>query len=228
MLDHVHRARAPVGVRDLSEAVGLNVSTTHHLVNTLVWEGHLMRGRDRRLTPGRGFAAPDAGASPAVSRALGRAAYAADDVAVLCRLDGGEAYIAGVAGVPGAASLDFYPLGTRDLAHLLATGRVLLALGPPAALESARALARDRREIFDEDAIHADFARIRKERYATLLGDAHGCVAAPVFAPDGRCAASVAIVVAPNRMRRDLDRLVAIGRWAGSALTNALAETPTP
>ena len=143
---------------------------------------------------------------------------------MLCRLDGGEAYIAEAAGVPGAASAGHYPAGARDLAHLLATGRVMLALGPEAALEHTRALARERREIFDEEAIRADLARIREQRFATLLGDAHGCVAAPVFGPDGGCTASVAIVVAPQRMRRDLDRLVAVGRSAGYALTNALAE----
>ena len=100
----------------------------------------------------------------------------------------------------------------------------MLALGPESALEHTRALARERREIFDEEAIRADLARIREQRFATLLGDAHGCVAAPVFGPDGGCTASVAIVVAPQRMRRDLDRLVAVGRSAGYALTNALAE----
>jgi DNA-binding IclR family transcriptional regulator len=227
VLEHVHRAGAPVAVRDIADAAGLNVSTAHHLVNTLVWEGYLLRGRDRRLTPGRAFAT-EGGASPAVSRALGRAAYAADDVAVLCRLEGGEAYIAEAAGVPGAASAGHYPTGARDLAHLLATGRVMLALGTPeqteTALRDTRALARERREIFDEDAIRADLERIRAQRFATLLGDAHGCVAAPVFAPDGSCTASVAIVVAPQRMRRELDRLVAVGRSAGYALTNALAE----
>jgi len=228
VLAHVHQAAAPVAVRDVSEAVGLNVSTVHHLVNTLVWEGYLLRGRDRRLVPGRTFTPAGAGASPAVSRALGRAAYAADDVAVLCRLEGGEAYIAEAAGVPGAASAGHYPAGARDLAHLLATGRVMLALGPETALADTRALARERREIFDEESIRADLARIREQRFATLLGDAHACVAAPVFGPDGTCTASVAIVVAPQRMRRDLDRLVAVGRSAGYALTNALAgEEPT-
>ena len=91
--------------------------------------------------------------------------------------------------MPGAASAEHYPAGARDLAHLLATGRVMLALGPEAALERTRALARERREIFDEEAIRADLERIREQRFATLLGDAHGCVAAPVFGPDGSCTA---------------------------------------
>ena len=57
-----------------------------------------MRGRDRRLIARAHVRDRRRGTSPAVSRALGRAAYAADDVAVLCRLDGGEAYIAEAAG----------------------------------------------------------------------------------------------------------------------------------
>ena len=40
-----------MAVREVAEALELNVSTTHHLVNTLVWEGYLARGDDRLLTP---------------------------------------------------------------------------------------------------------------------------------------------------------------------------------
>ena len=119
-----------------------------------------------------------------MSRALGRAAYAADDVAVLCRLDGGEAYIAEAAARARARRA---PATTRRARATSRTcsppGRVMLALGPETALERTRALARERREIFDEEAIRADLDRIREQRFATLLGDAHACVAAPVLGP---------------------------------------------
>jgi DNA-binding IclR family transcriptional regulator len=229
ILEYVHAVGRPVAVRDVAEALELNVSTTHHLVNTLVWEGYLVRAADRRLVPGRpAFATSGGQASPRIRRALGRAAYAADDVAVLARLDGGEAYIAATENVPGAASAGRYPAGARGLAHLLAVGRVLLAFRPPeeaaAALERTRALAGARGEIFDEEAIRADLERIRAERIATLVNDAHGCVAAPVFGPDGECEESVAIVVSSPRMRHDCERLIAVGRSAGRAISAALAE----
>ena len=229
ILEYVHAVGEPVAVRTVAEALELNVSTVHHLVNTLVWEGYLVRGADRRLVPGRpGFATSGGDAPPRVRRALGRAAYAADDVAVLGRLDGGEAYIAATETVPGAPTAGRYPAGARDLAHLLAVGRVLLACLPPAeraaALERTRALAAERGEIFDEQAIRADLARIREAGIATLVNDAHGCVAAPVFGPDGRCRESVAIVVSSPRMRRDAERLIAVGKSAGRAMSVALAE----
>ena len=144
------------------------------------------------------------------------------------RLDGGEAYIAASAGVPGAASAGRYPAGARDLADLLAAGRVLLAWQPPdraaESLERIRALSRERRELFDEVAIREGLERIREQRFATLVGDAHGCVAAPVFGRDGDCFAAVAIVVGSRRMRRDLERLATLGRAAASAVSSALAE----
>jgi IclR family acetate operon transcriptional repressor len=229
ILEYVHAVGRPVAVRDVAEALELNVSTTHHLVNTLVWEGYLVRASDRRLVPGRpAFGTSGGEASPRIRRALGRAAYAADDVAVLARLDGGEAYIAATENVPGAASAGRYPAGARDLAHLLAVGRVLLAFRPPdeaaAALERTRALARERGEIFDEKAIREDLDRIRAERIATLVNDAHGCVAAPAFGPGGGCREAVAIVVSSPRMRRDGERLIAVGRSAGRAISAALAD----
>jgi IclR family pca regulon transcriptional regulator len=218
ILEHVYRAGVPVAVREVAEALELNVSTAHHLVNTLVWEGYLVRGADRRLTPGRApaFGRPGAAGPPALWRALGRAAYAADDVALLSRLDGGEACISANVSVPGAPSEGRYPAGTRYLAHLVAAGRVLLAWQDPDAaansLEHAQRVARERREIFDEAAICEDLERIRAQRFATLVSDGHGCVAVPVFDSEGTCVAAVAIVVASRRVRRDLERLVAVGR----------------
>jgi DNA-binding IclR family transcriptional regulator len=54
ILECVYHAEGPVAVREVAEDLELNVSTAHHLVNTLVWEGYLVRGADRRLTPGCG------------------------------------------------------------------------------------------------------------------------------------------------------------------------------
>lgn len=227
ILEHVHRAGAPVSVRDVAEALSMNVSTTHHLVNTLVWEGYLLRGRDRRLIPGRGPGSPAAPEdAPGMRRALGRAAYAVDDVAVLSRLRGGEAYVAASTEVPGATSSGHYATGARDLAHMLAVGRVLLAWQAPdvaaESIEATRRLARERREIFDEQALMDDLAEIRDRRYATLIGHAHACVAAPVVDPADGCVAAVAVVVTPARVRRDLERLVAVTK------STALAISSTP
>jgi IclR family pca regulon transcriptional regulator len=230
ILEYVYGAGAPVAVREVAEDLELNVSTAHHLVNTLVWEGYLVRGADRRLAPGcvRPFGSAGADGSPAVWRALGRAAYAVDDVALLSRLNGGEAYIAANVSVPGAASEGGYPAGARYLAHVVAAGRVLLAWQPRDAaeelLEHTRWLARERREIFDDAAIREDLERIRAQRFATLVADAQGCLAVPVFDSDGSCVAAVAIVVASRRLRRDLERLVTIGCSSAHGVSEALTQ----
>ena len=71
-------AAAPVTVRDVAEALGLNLATTYHLVNTLVHEGYVARSPERGLVAGPRLAARTApGLAPApVRRALGKAAYA--------------------------------------------------------------------------------------------------------------------------------------------------------
>jgi DNA-binding IclR family transcriptional regulator len=111
---------------------------------------------------------------------------------------------------------------------VVAAGRVLLAWQPPDAaeesLEHTRWLARERREIFDDAAIREDLERIRAQRFATLVADAHGCVAVPVFDSDGSCVAAVAIVVASRRLRRDLERLVTIGCSSAYGVSEVLTQ----
>jgi DNA-binding IclR family transcriptional regulator len=64
----------------------------------------------------------------------------------------------------------------------------------------------------------------RAQRFATLVGDAHGCVAVPVFDSDGSCVAAVAIVVASGRLRRELERLVTVGRSSAHGLAPVLTD----
>ena len=128
-------AAAPVTVRDVAEALGLDLATTYHLVNTLVHEGYVARSPERGLVAGPRLAARTGpGLAPApVRRALGKAAYAVGDVAVLCSVRDGEAFVTAAEEVPGAPSGGRYLVGSRHLPHLSAaglTGRICFVTDP--------------------------------------------------------------------------------------------------
>jgi DNA-binding IclR family transcriptional regulator len=229
ILEHVYAASEPVGVKELAAATGLKLGTAYHLVNTLIYEGYLVRGTDRLLRPGRlPGPRPETNGAVHVQRALGRAAYAVDDVAVLARLSGPETRVTAAAEVPGAPCGGHYPVDAADLSHLLAVGRVILAHQPESATEQAieltRRLASLRGELFDERELRDDLEASAERRWCALVGESDACVAAPVLDHSGRAIAAVAVVIPPRRLRRDLDVLVAAANAAARDVTRGLQE----
>ncbi len=230
ILEHVHSAGRPVGVKEVSAAVGLNLSTVYHLVNTLLYEGYLVRTADRLLQPGRLPGEAAATQTAGVRRALGRAAYAVDDVAVLARLDGAHTCVAECAEVPQAPSGGHYPQHAMSLSHLLAVGRVLIAHQPPEhterLIELTRRAAAVREEVFDEAELRNDLRATAERGYCALIGEGDACVAVPVLDGRGWAQAAVAVVVPVRRLRHELGELVAASLAAAQEVEAALDARP--
>ena len=53
ILEFVHTAERPVGIKEVAFGVGLQLPTAYHLVNTLLYDGYLERDDARLLRPGR-------------------------------------------------------------------------------------------------------------------------------------------------------------------------------
>ncbi len=221
VLEFVHAAPAPVSVKAIAAGVGLKLGTTYHLVNTLLADGYLVRNPDRSIGPGRipGLSGAPAPAPPqdpsmAVRRALGRAAYAVDDVAVLTRLDGPETRVTATAEVPGAHSAGHFPVDAHAFSHLLAAGRVIIAHQEPdtaeAVIERTRRAAQAAGELLDECELRADLAAATERHWCALVGDGDACISAPVLDEHGHAVAAVAIVVRPRRLHAERARLAAI------------------
>lgn len=217
ILEFVHAAERPVGIKEVAFGVGLQLPTAYHLVNTLLYDGYLERDDARLLRPGRLPGSLDGRVDVAVRRALGRAAYAVDDVAVLaCPADAetpaAEARVTATAEVPGAASARHYPANSTGLMHLLAVGRVILAHQQPDVADETIALTRRaasmRGELFDEAELRDSLAEIAERRYGVLVSEGHACVATPIFRPTGELFGAVAVVVEPRRLQRGHDHLV--------------------
>ncbi|HWK24978.1 MAG TPA: helix-turn-helix domain-containing protein [Solirubrobacter sp.] len=224
ILEHVHAAGRPLGVKEIAAALGLNLATTYHLVNTLLYEGYLERGDDHRLRPGRVPGASDGAITVGVRRVLGRAAFAIDDVAVLARLTGAQTRVAAAAEVPGATCTGHYPPGAVALSHLLAAGRVILAHMPPdgteEALETTRRAATLRHELFDEAELRAALDEAAELHYSVVVGDGDACVGVPIFGGGGAVLGAVAVVAPARRVRRALDRFVCVASRAAGELSS--------
>jgi DNA-binding IclR family transcriptional regulator len=226
VLEQVHAAGRPVAVKEIAAAAGLNLSTVYHLVNTLLHEGYLVRTGDRLLVPGRVPGQGGGARAAGVQRALGRAAYAVDEVAVLARLDGVHTRVTATAEVPQAACAGHYRPQAACLSHLVAVGRVLIAYQPAEPAErlielTARAAA-VRGEVFDQGELRDDLQTTVDRGFCTLIGDGDACLAVPVTDGGEHAVAAVAVVIPPRRLRRELDRLVAVSSLAARELAAVL------
>ncbi|MEA2268425.1 MAG: IclR family transcriptional regulator, acetate operon repressor [Solirubrobacteraceae bacterium] len=227
VLEFVSAAPCPVTVKAVAEALQLHPSTTHHLVNTLLYEGYLDRDRDRRLIPGRAACPQPAPAGwagdrlVAVRRALGRAAYAVDDVALLTTLDGSEAVVAALEAVPGATNATAYPIGSRHLLHRSAAGRAMLATHDDAAglLDALRCEAGRQGRGIDEACVATELERIRRRGLGFAAAEREACVAAPVLDACGRPLGAVALLTTPRRLRGDLDRFAATAKRTAAVIS---------
>lgn len=231
VLEWVAGAHRPVAPREIAHALGLNVGTTYHLVNTLVYEGYLRREQGGRLVLGRRPCVPagPAALSPvsvAVSRALGKAAFAVEDVALIAELRDGEAVIRAVQEVEAAPNAGRYAVASARLAHVTAVGRVMLASLPDDAVAPtvARvgALAAERDEIFHEAGLLRELAEIRRTGVSYEVAEGEACVAAPVLGARREPLGGLALVVTPDRARRDPAPLATLTRRAASAVGRAI------
>ena len=216
-------------MRDVAEALGLNLATTYHLVNTLVHEGYVARSPERGLVAGPRLAARTApGLAPApVRRALGKAAYAVGDVAVLCSVRHGEAFVTAAEEVPGAPCGGRYLVGSRHLPHLSAAGRVILAADRSGAgLRDAQRAAGASGMPFERAVLEEELERVRRRGSAVVEAETEACVGAPVLDARGAVVGAVALVVTPRVLRRNEPELVATVRHAAASVSRSLASDP--
>jgi IclR family transcriptional regulator, KDG regulon repressor len=131
-------------------------------------------------------------------------------------LDGNEVVYVDRVECPQAVRA-YVPIGGRAPAHLVATGRAILAFLPP--LErSAAATAPRTRDGAGDKALRAEFERIRRRGYAINRGEweqSVGAIAAPVFDAQGDVIASIGIILPAHRLTNA--RAVQIGPWIAAS-----------
>lgn len=225
-----------LGLSELARRSGVPKPTVHRLCGDLVAWGVVERAGDAfRLGP-KLF---ELGARVPGRRQLREAAlpfvedlYVATGLTVhLAVLDGLDVvYIERLTGrrfapAPSAVA-DRLPL------HCTATGKCLLAFGPPELLEAVVAgglPARTARSITDGSVLADELRRVRHAGTATEVGEVspgHVAAGAPIFELGGRVAGALSITGAEGTV--DLDAVRALVRVAAAGLSRRLGASTLP
>jgi IclR family acetate operon transcriptional repressor len=176
VLSAVAASRDGLTAREIAEEVGLNRATAYHLVHTLLGEGFLVSGAQRRLRVGfrvgtlvDGFERQVVSADMVpLARAL--AAKTSETAYITIRRD---TSLVTVCSVPGAHAVGVLPspLGPIDHGHARASGKLLLALAPADVreryLDAHPLVRRTDATIVDRAQLDDELDQIRERGYAT-------------------------------------------------------------
>ncbi|WP_308798207.1 IclR family transcriptional regulator [Agromyces silvae] len=216
VLDIVAESDRPLQVRDIARILGHNLSSTYHIVNTLVAEGHLRRRADGSVAIGYRIgvlasALTNAAdvidvAEPIVSEL---AAQTRETVYLTC-LEDGAAVVRFVAESPQSLRISGLSVGYSGNEDRRASGRAILAQFEPQELESQLARLSRTTTRGDERIAYARSAidLTRRRGYALdneEFEEGVCCVAAAYFDPTGRVAGSIALS-APSIRAAQIDR----------------------
>lgn len=206
-------------VRQAAEALGINMTTCYHLVDTLMSRGYLVRAGHGQLRVGVALAGlsaafveqsrPLALLSPVVEDLRGRsqesvflAVWDGDDVILLLFLEG-----------PQHLTVSGFSPGFRGFAHARCSGKAILAYLPSAELDQYFAnhelVARTPHSITDEGQFRRqlDEVRIRGWACETEEFTVGICsLGAPFFGADGRVLGALSLAVPVARFAEATDR----------------------
>lgn len=200
------KGNTQLGVSQLARRMGLSKSTVHRVVWTLVAEGLLEKVPETglfRLTT----TMSSLGASAETAHRLHESATIPLDQ--LRAVTDGTLHVAILDGVdvlyierregPGAISV-FRAVGSRNLAHVTSTGKVLLAALPPEqqrrTVEHMRLTPKTPRSITSRSAFLAELATVRRQGFGENRGESApnmASIAAPIRDPLGRVVAAVSV-----------------------------------
>ena len=215
--------------REVAKTVGLNISTTHHLVNTLEREGYVHRLESGNYCVGPAIAR----LYSAYLRSPSLHTHLLDAVAVLAELTGETAYacvwrnrsavIEVIVEGSRAVRVGGLHVGFMDFTHLRASGKVLLAFQD---MEESQAYIANAHfepltvhSVHDGQALRSQLRDIVVQGYAIDRGeyeDEVNCVSAPVFSAEGEVIAALTISAPEQRFIQNERSLIeTVSRTAG-------------
>ncbi|HEX8941198.1 MAG TPA: IclR family transcriptional regulator [Candidatus Limnocylindrales bacterium] len=228
-----------LGPKQIAAALGLPLSTTYHLVNTLLDQGYLLRVGQGELVLGASVAAlvdrfdQRQDPFPELRPILADLAERSGEVAVIGRLIGRRCVLMAVHAAPGAAHADHLHVGDGGPAHTMAVGKALMARADPAravALLRAQRLERlTDRTVTDVGRLLDELEVVRSRGWAVDNEEGERglcCVAARIQVPADRPVAAISLAVTPGRLRTEPSRLVEL--VTSAARRSALLLAPGP
>jgi DNA-binding IclR family transcriptional regulator len=224
--------------KELSQALGLHLSTTYRLLNTLLASGYATRNDEGLFRLGARVAFLNHGYLAAASPPPGVVPFvhalqlATGETVMFTHLEGDNVVAVAVASGSRPGSIPPGYIGLAGPAHSAAAGRALLALLPPAQIEAyvARQIAAPAVlfPVTNPHALLRDLEQIRRDGYALDRGEDNPvacCVAAAVTGPNG-VVGSISVLGPCSRVRREEAALIPTVLEVARAIA-ALLKTPT-
>jgi DNA-binding IclR family transcriptional regulator len=216
VLDHIAAAPGPVPAKAVSQALGLTLPTTYHLLTTLVTGGYLMHlPEDKAYALGhrvddlarglhRQIAVP-----PEVERVAAVTHQQAGAAAYYAALRDTEMIVAHVAECPEHPRIRPLDVGFHQAPHATAFGKLMLARLDPATAEDLLDVtgtpAVTARTVTDRRLLRRQLDQVRATGLAVEVDEFQSelsCMAAPVTDAVGRFVGSVAISMPTSELRQ--------------------------
>jgi DNA-binding IclR family transcriptional regulator len=226
-----------IQAKAVARRLGMPLSTTYHLLNTLVAEGYLLHLEEARGY-GLGYKIPmldrslrhKLAVSPALTAALDQVHQRAHAAAYYAVFRDADIVVAHVADAPQTPRVDPLDVGFNDAAHALAFGKVMLASMSASDrqqyLEEHGLPAFTEQTTTDEPELDVELKEVADRGLGLDLEEFRpglACVATPVLAVDGTVLGSVAVSVPATSFERAQPRLAAAVRQGAVRIGRALA-----
>ena len=215
-LETVALARQPPQLRDVAQTLGINVTTSYHLLNTLQLAGYVTRDSDGTLRIGgrtailyqglvRNFALGRelAPVVAELSATTGETAYIAvlnrDKVIIQALMEGDQ-----------AVRVTGLYVGFSGSEHIRASGKAVLAHLPDQERDNMLRRCLPNASTEELDAVISELHKVREQGWALDDGcfqEGACCIAAPFFRPGGFVAGSVAVSVPATRFTAARERI---------------------
>jgi DNA-binding IclR family transcriptional regulator len=233
-------ASRPAGAtpKELGQALGLHLSTSYRLLNTLAAGGYAVRSLDDGLfrlgsrvayihQGYLGSVRPLPVALPFVHALQ----LSTGETTMLMQLEGDDVVTTAVVAGSRPGAYPSVHVGMAAPAHAVAAGKALLAELPAHQLNAyiARWMARPETPfpLKNPDALQAELAQLHQVGYALDRGEGHPavcCVAAAVHDHDGNVNASIVVLAPCARFRQEEAALIAVVRAVTGAIGSLQAD----
>jgi DNA-binding IclR family transcriptional regulator len=226
-----------IGLVELAHRTGLQPSTAHRLLATLIECGYVVQNpQTSRYRLSHKVVELAGGPEHRIERLrtavrphLEAIRDATDETTNLCVLDRFTIVYVDQA-ESGRAVRMFSEVGRRVPAHACGAGKVMLAHQPPDVLasfaERAPFTALTSHTLTTAEELEVELRRARSRGYAVdreEFEDGVACVAAPIFGPGGEVVAAISVSgPAPRLLRRDLGELGELVRGHVAAISHEL------
>jgi len=240
ILDTLTQHPQGLGVVDIAKHLALNVSTTHHLVNTLVEAEYVTQLESGQYQLGQAVSRLSAAYAliqqpeARLLKLLNQLVHTTQETGYLAGWQDGEVVVQAM--VEGSQQLRVGGLqpGYRGYTHARAAGKALLAHLAPEQLDTYLAThpmeRRTAHTLTSPTALKTELREIARQSYALdqeEFADGVGCVAAPIFSGEGQAVAAYSISAPAWRLTQNFKPFVAAVVQAAKEASVALGYRPS-